>query len=99
MSFSNSVFCRLDARSARVRLASGLGLAAAALLLGACAQPASSSMGAPGQGMEPGSAPSGRVMRQRQATPPGNVNQSDTNFERADQPNKSGPPSIVEPAQ
>jgi hypothetical protein len=99
MPHSNSFLHRLNFNGTSLRFASGMGVACAALLLVACAEPPASRMGGPGEGMNPESAATQREMRQQQATPPGGINPSDTNFEREDQPNKSGPPSIVKPAQ
>ncbi len=77
-----------------------------AMLMGACAQPGTSRMGGPGDSAEPASAEPASAQREpleRPQTAPGDVNQSDTNLERAGQPAsdaiKSGPPSVVKPAQ
>lgn len=99
MPISNSFLHSLNFLGARVRFASGMGLASAALLLVACAEPSATRLGGPGEGMEPSSTTTQRERRPQQATPPGDINQSDTHFEREDQPYKSGPPSIVRPAQ
>ena len=99
MQLSKPFLHRLNFHGTSLRFASGMGVACATLLLVACAEPPTSQMGGPGEGMNPESATTQREMRQQQANPPGDINSSDTNFEREDQPNKSGPPSIVKPAQ
>jgi len=38
-------------------------------------------------------------MRQLPPTPPGDINRSDTNLERPEEPTQSGPPSVVKPVQ
>ncbi len=100
-----------DSRRGRLGLAAGrpasgvagvagvIGIAAVALFLGACAQPAENRMGGPGEGMAPDKALSERGMRQLPPTPPGDINRSDTNLERPEEPTQSGPPSVVKPVQ
>jgi hypothetical protein len=56
-------------------------------------------MGGPGEGMAPDNAMSERAMRQLPPTPPGDINRSDTNLERPEEPTQSGPPSVVKPVQ
>ena len=83
-----------DGLSAKLAASAGF---PTAFLSGSCV--AASRLGGPGEGMEPSSTTTQRERRPQQATPPGDINQSDTHFEREDQPYKSGPPSIVKPAQ
>ncbi len=106
--FSSSSSLARGGSVAPGRRGAGLALLGFALLLGACAQTGSSRMGGPGDSTDTGvSQPEGadreRSRLERPRTAPGDVNQTDTNLERAGQPatgvHKSGPPSTVRPGQ
>ncbi len=106
--FSNPSTLARGGPLAQGRRGTGLVVLGCALLLGACAQTDSSRMGGPGDSpgtgaSEPAGADRERSRLERPRTAPGDVNQSDTNLERAGQPatgvHKSGPPSTAMPGQ
>ena len=99
MSFPSLFLHSPDSRRGGFSPAAGLAAACLALFLGACAQPTENRMGGPGEGMAPDNAMSERAMRQLPPTPPGDINRSDTNLERPEEPTQSGPPSVVKPVQ